>query len=157
MQTTCKRHPSEPTRLSCSSCGDPVCPRCAVPTPVGQKCPACAKQARTARARGKPRQLLKATLLGLGAAAGVALGLVVLALSIRFGVVIGAGFGGYGVARAVARGAERNPAPVFRVLAFVLALISVQGAALLLGVGILPGFWLIAYPAALYGAWVAYR
>ena len=50
---TCYRHPSRETGVSCSSCGRPICPDCMTPTPVGMRCPECAKQrtkVRTARA-----------------------------------------------------------------------------------------------------------
>ena len=41
---TCYRHPSRPTGVSCSSCGRPICPDCMTPTPVGMRCPDCARQ-----------------------------------------------------------------------------------------------------------------
>jgi membrane associated rhomboid family serine protease len=41
---TCYRHPSRETGVSCSSCGRPICPDCMTPTPVGMRCPDCAKQ-----------------------------------------------------------------------------------------------------------------
>lgn len=37
----CYRHPDRPTRLSCSSCGRPICAGCSHDAAVGQKCPAC--------------------------------------------------------------------------------------------------------------------
>ncbi|HET9153992.1 MAG TPA: rhomboid family intramembrane serine protease [Solirubrobacterales bacterium] len=40
----CYRHPSRETRVSCSSCGRPICPECMTPTPVGMRCPECASQ-----------------------------------------------------------------------------------------------------------------
>src|SRR3954447_9414026 len=40
----CYRHPSRETGVSCSSCGRPICPDCMTPTPVGMRCPECAKQ-----------------------------------------------------------------------------------------------------------------
>lgn len=49
---TCYRHPSRETGVSCSNCGRPICPDCMTPTPVGMRCPECAKQrtkVRTAR------------------------------------------------------------------------------------------------------------
>ena len=41
--TVCYRHPDRPTRLSCSSCGRPICVECSRDAAVGQKCPECAK------------------------------------------------------------------------------------------------------------------
>jgi membrane associated rhomboid family serine protease len=41
---TCYRHPNRATGVSCSSCGRPICPDCMTPTPVGMRCPECAKQ-----------------------------------------------------------------------------------------------------------------
>ncbi len=49
---TCYRHPDRETGVSCSSCGNPICPDCMTPTPVGMRCPDCSKQrteVRTAR------------------------------------------------------------------------------------------------------------
>jgi membrane associated rhomboid family serine protease len=41
---TCYRHPSRETGVSCSNCGRPICPECMTSTPVGMRCPECAKQ-----------------------------------------------------------------------------------------------------------------
>jgi membrane associated rhomboid family serine protease len=41
---TCYRHPNRTTGVSCSSCGRAICPDCMTPTPVGMRCPECAKQ-----------------------------------------------------------------------------------------------------------------
>jgi membrane associated rhomboid family serine protease len=56
---TCYRHPNRVTGVSCSSCGRPICPDCMTPTPVGMRCPECARQ-RTkvhnmSTVRGEPR------------------------------------------------------------------------------------------------------
>ena len=40
----CYRHPDRETGVSCSSCGRPICPDCMTPTPVGMRCPECARQ-----------------------------------------------------------------------------------------------------------------
>lgn len=40
----CARHPQEETRLRCTECGAPVCPKCMVMYEVGFKCPGCAKK-----------------------------------------------------------------------------------------------------------------
>ena len=39
----CYRHPNRLTRLSCASCGKPICVECSVDSAVGQKCPECAQ------------------------------------------------------------------------------------------------------------------
>jgi len=39
---TCYRHPSRETGVSCSNCGNPICPDCMTSTPVGMRCPDCA-------------------------------------------------------------------------------------------------------------------
>lgn len=40
----CYRHPSRQTRVSCSSCGRPICPDCMTPTSVGMRCPECSRE-----------------------------------------------------------------------------------------------------------------
>ncbi len=46
---TCYRHPSRETGVSCSNCGRPICPDCMTTTPVGMRCPECAKQRTTVK------------------------------------------------------------------------------------------------------------
>ncbi|HEY3192679.1 MAG TPA: rhomboid family intramembrane serine protease [Solirubrobacterales bacterium] len=41
---TCYRHPDRETGVSCSNCGRPICPECMTSTPVGMRCPECARQ-----------------------------------------------------------------------------------------------------------------
>jgi len=41
---TCYRHPDRETGVSCSSCGRPICPDCMTATPVGMRCPECARE-----------------------------------------------------------------------------------------------------------------
>jgi membrane associated rhomboid family serine protease len=43
-KTTCYRHRGRETGVACSSCGRPICPDCMTPTPVGMRCPDCARQ-----------------------------------------------------------------------------------------------------------------
>ena len=92
---TCSNHPGVETRLECSTCGRPICPRCMVATPVGQKCPSCARQ--SGRARGRPSTLLVVRVLAAASAAGALGGLVltlagfraVLLLSLVYGFLVG--------------------------------------------------------------------
>jgi hypothetical protein len=37
----CVNHPKTETRLRCNRCGNPICPKCAVLTPVGFRCKQC--------------------------------------------------------------------------------------------------------------------
>jgi uncharacterized membrane protein YeaQ/YmgE (transglycosylase-associated protein family) len=39
----CVNHPKTETRLRCNRCGNPICPKCAVRTPVGFRCRQCIK------------------------------------------------------------------------------------------------------------------
>lgn len=43
MPETCYRHPGRETGVSCSNCGRPICPECMTSTPVGMRCPECAR------------------------------------------------------------------------------------------------------------------
>jgi hypothetical protein len=43
----CARHPSVETYLRCGRCDTPICPKCQVMTPVGSRCPTCARVRRT--------------------------------------------------------------------------------------------------------------
>jgi membrane associated rhomboid family serine protease len=40
----CYRHPNRETGVSCSNCERPICPECMTSTPVGMRCPECARQ-----------------------------------------------------------------------------------------------------------------
>lgn len=72
----CAYHPDVETNVSCAECGKSICPRDMVATPVGYKCPDCAKPKRSQLVYVKPRQLLYATLAALaaGVGGGIALG-----------------------------------------------------------------------------------
>lgn len=66
--TYCKRHPKIETALSCGKCGDPICPRCMVQTPVGMRCPTCAGLSRLPTYRVSYLHYLRAIGAGLGTA-----------------------------------------------------------------------------------------
>jgi hypothetical protein len=105
---TCVNHPKVETRLTCSSCGDPICTRCMVTTAVGQKCPRCSRQSR--RARGNPDTLLLARAFGIGLAVAVGAGylLILLLAAIPFGGLLLAAAHGFLVAAAVRRAARNR-------------------------------------------------
>lgn len=64
--------------MRCAECERYICPKDMVETPVGYKCPVCAKQPRSATVQVKPRQLAGAAGMGLvvGAGGGLLLGLL---------------------------------------------------------------------------------
>ena len=117
MPDSCVRHNTS-TRLYCRTCGTPVCPRCMVDTPVGQKCPDCARPARSAYAT-KPKHFGRA----LGAGSLVALGSAImlgLAGASGFAPFIRAGGIGLLTGEAVSWGSHRSPTQPYVVLATVL-------------------------------------
>ena len=65
----CADHPDVETRLRCSRCGRPICPRCGVRTPVGMRCPDCAGTRSSVAAN--PTRTLTAAGAGLAVAAAV--------------------------------------------------------------------------------------
>ncbi len=90
MAETCYRHPDRETRVSCSSCGRPICPDCMTPTPVGMRCPECMQQ-RTKVVRGVGSG-------GEGFARSPATYVLIALNVIAYLVEIGAGSGGLGSA-----------------------------------------------------------
>ena len=40
----CYRHPDRETNVACSRCARPICPDCMISTPVGMRCPECARE-----------------------------------------------------------------------------------------------------------------
>ncbi len=58
---TCYRHPSRETGVACSNCGRPICPDCMTTTPVGMRCPECAKQRTTVKRLRDTRTLPRVT------------------------------------------------------------------------------------------------
>jgi hypothetical protein len=70
----CKRHPVVETNLYCGKCGDPICPKCMVQTPVGARCPTCAKVSRIPTYRVTGIYYLRA--IGAGMGLSIVLGLI---------------------------------------------------------------------------------
>ena len=74
----CAAHPRVETNLKCGKCGKPICPRCMVQTPVGARCPDCAKLYKLPTYRVSTRYYLRAvgTALGMAVVCGVIWGMV---------------------------------------------------------------------------------
>ncbi len=63
--TYCSFHPDVETRLRCSKCGNPICPKCAVQTPVGFRCPQCVRSQQAIFYTATPLDYAIATVVGL--------------------------------------------------------------------------------------------
>ncbi len=104
----CYRHPKRETRVSCATCGRPICTECMRQTEVGIKCPEDARLPRGARAGAmKPNQILKTLLAGVGIAA---VGIFVVAyvlFALPFTLLISAA-AGYGAGTLINRAGGRN-------------------------------------------------
>jgi membrane associated rhomboid family serine protease len=73
----CYRHPGRETSVACSSCGRPICPDCMTTTPVGMRCPECARERTPVRrvsfrGLGSGAEAATYVLIGLNALAFVA-------------------------------------------------------------------------------------
>jgi len=126
----CSYHPDVETEMRCAECDKPICPREMVATPVGYKCPDCARPKRSQYTYVKPRQLVFAVAAGL--AAGI-LGAVALAL-IRFGGIFLGILWGAAVAEAVRRASGGHRGPTVGIAAVVGIVVGWFAAGLLGGV-----------------------
>jgi hypothetical protein len=73
IEQRCSYHPDVTTGLRCTRCGKPICPRCMVPSPVGYRCPDCARSPKSVLYQASAGALVIATALGLLVATGVGL------------------------------------------------------------------------------------
>ncbi len=74
----CATHPDVETNLRCGKCGKPICPKCMVQTPVGARCPDCARQYKLPTYRVSSGYYLRAVgaAVGMGAVCGLAWGVI---------------------------------------------------------------------------------
>lgn len=113
----CKYHPGRETSVSCSSCGQGLCPECMVYSSVGIKCKDCARPTRGMLRQGKPTQYVGAVVAGVLSAA---IGGFVLMFSFRGSILLNLLLGVL-IAEAVRRGAKGNKGPTFSAIAAVSA------------------------------------
>jgi len=144
----CYRHPDRETRISCATCGKPICTECMRQTDVGIKCPDDAQMPRGARVGVMKRsQILRAAGAGLGIAlAGTLVTYII--LQIGFGSIILSLAGGYGAGTLIYRAGGYNGGPI-------AMFISVAAVLLAFGPWILPailagtvGFGVVVAPLA---------
>jgi hypothetical protein len=109
----CYRHPDRETRVSCATCGRPICTECMVPTEVGIKCPEDARLPRGARTGVmKGNQIAKSLLAGAAVALLGALVVFFVLPQIGFGRFILSAAAGWGAGIFVHRAGGRNGGPI---------------------------------------------
>ena len=115
----CYRHPKRETRVSCATCGRPICTECMRPTDVGIKCPDDARLPRSAQTGVmKPSQILKSFLAGIGVAL-IGLPIVYVLLDLPFQWLLSAA-AGFGAGTFINRAGGRNGGP----LAIAISVVS---------------------------------
>ncbi len=120
----CYRHPDRETRVSCATCGRPICTECMRQTEVGIKCPEDARLPRSARTGVmKTNQVLKSLLAG-AAVAVLGIPVVFAIFQIGFLTFILAGVAGYGAGTLVHRAGGRNGGPIAMAISGVAVLIA---------------------------------
>ena len=154
----CYRHPKRETRVSCATCGRPICTECMRQTEVGIKCPEDARLPRGARAGAmKPNQILKTLLAGVGIAAVGIFVVAYILFALPFTLLISAA-AGYGAGTLINRAGGRNGGTVAILTSVVATAIPFL---VVLGPGVLEGIVnpirLVAMVIAMITAGVANR
>jgi hypothetical protein len=125
----CARHPDVETNLRCGKCGTPICPRCMVQTPVGARCPDCARLYKLPTYHVSTVYFLRAAGTALGMAVGVGLVWGVLEIFLRvfffgfFSLILAAGVG-YAIGEVVSLSVNRKRGPWLAVVGSVAVVIS---------------------------------
>jgi hypothetical protein len=152
----CARHHKVETELTCGRCETPICPRCAVFTDVGARCPTCAP------ARKLPQFEVGFFFLLRGASAALAAGA---ALGGVWGALLPGGIGflglilaaalGYAIGEAVSAATNRKAGTTLQVIAAGGALVAYLVRNLVIGDGLLPTDDLFGYIALIVAGAVA--
>jgi hypothetical protein len=106
----CAYHPDVETELKCGKCGKPICPQCLVETPVGARCPDCAKPTKlpTYHLSAKHYLIAAGTALGMAIATGLVWGALRGFLPYIYVNLIVAGGVGYAIGEVVSRSVNRK-------------------------------------------------
>ena len=122
----CATHPKVETALRCGKCGKPICPKCLVQTPVGARCPQCARVSKLPTFRVSTSHYLKAVGVGLGMALACGLAWGVIAGLVHFfllNVILALGVG-YAIGEVISRSVNRKRGTGLAVVAGLAVTIS---------------------------------
>jgi len=106
----CATHAEVETSLRCGKCGKPICPRCLVQTPVGARCPDCARLYRLPTYQVSTKYYLRAVGTGLGMAivCGIAWGVVMRFVPLFYLNLLLAPGAGYAIGEVISRSVNRK-------------------------------------------------
>ena len=122
----CATHPEVETNLKCGKCGKPICPRCMVETPVGAKCPDCAKMYKLPTYQVSTKFYLRAIGAGLGMAiaCGFVWGVVERVIPFFSFNLLLAPAVGYAIGEVISRSVNRKRGTRLAVIAGIALVIS---------------------------------
>jgi hypothetical protein len=106
----CAIHPDVETNLRCGKCGQPICPKCMVQTPVGARCPKCARQYKLPTYRVSSTYYLRAagTALGMAVVCGLVWGVISGVTTFFFLNIVLAAGAGYAIGEVVSLAVNRK-------------------------------------------------
>jgi hypothetical protein len=113
----CARHPNVETELTCGRCETPICPRCAVFTDVGARCPACAPARKLPQFEIGPLYLVRGAAAALAAGAGLGAVWGLLGGLFFFALLLVGALVGYLIAEAVSAATNRKSGTPLQVVA----------------------------------------
>lgn len=122
----CAEHPDVETNLRCGKCDKPICPKCMVETPVGARCPECARINKLPTFQVSNKQILVSSGVGLliAVAYGFLWGMLSLFANFIFlNLLLGAG-AGFLISEGMSRVINRKRGTKLAVIASILVVVS---------------------------------
>ena len=122
----CSFHPDVETGLACGRCGKYICPRCMIQTPVGSRCPECARVTKLPTFDVTPNYLARAAVAGgvVAVVGGVIWGFL-LGVNIPFLPWLSSLAAGYAVGETVSIASNRKRGTTLAVIAGLCMVIAV--------------------------------
>jgi len=120
-KTYCYIHPNVESNLHCNKCGNYICPRCAVRTPVGYRCTRCIYQQQDTYFTAQPKEYVIAFVVAFALAIPIN---YVLARALFIAIFLGIPAGGL-ISEAVHRATRRQRG---RYMAYIVGAAVIVGA-----------------------------
>ncbi|MFC1954940.1 hypothetical protein ACFLWZ_00095 [Chloroflexota bacterium] len=106
----CATHPKIETNLKCGKCGKAICPKCLVQTPIGARCPDCAKLYKLPTYRVSGKYYLRAigAMIGMAIVCGTIWWVIMRAVPFFYLSLFLAAGVGYAIGEVVSRSVNRK-------------------------------------------------